>query len=72
MNRQKKQSNKPKQIRVTIRVFESDLEYLKSKSHTAGYNALIRGIIRKTVRKLQEKESKSLSETSIGDIEIDV
>ncbi len=63
-------SNNPKQIRITIRIFESDFLYLKKIAQQSGYNILIRGIVHKVVKQLKEKESVVLSNTDIGEVEL--
>ena len=57
------------QIRITIRVYESDLDYIRNLS-PSGYNLLIREMLRKRVRQLKEKESTVMDENPIGEIDV--
>lgn len=46
--------------KVTIRLRESDVEYLKRTYPHAGINKTLRGIVAKAVKAIKEKESRIL------------
>ena len=57
--------------RVTVRLFESDLDYLKTIAPLKGYNEVIRLLVHKAVRQLQEKENQAAA-TGEVDLEIEL
>lgn len=63
-----------RKVKVTLRLYEEDVETLKTFFPTGGYNAAIRNMVNRLVKELQKKTSERLSalEMASGPESIDV
>ena len=53
--------------RITIRIFKSDLEALQQLYPTAGYNIVIRQLVARHIKKVEDLSERKLEEANFQD-----